>query len=125
MPEFQIHIHHHFDPPLQSNGEVLQLLRKILTVGEKTMKTVQEVKDQADKVLAAVTDESSKDDAIITLVQGNTAMLASLKEQLAAAMASNDPAALQAVFDQLAAAEASAIANAAKVVEAVNAGTTT
>lgn len=89
------------------------------------MAGLQALKDQADKVMAAVTAESDKDDAIIALVNGNTAMIASLKQQLADALAANDPAAIQGVLDSLTAAETSSLANAQKVVDAINANTPT
>ncbi len=89
------------------------------------MATVADIKAQADKTLAAVTDESSKDDAIIALVQGNTALITSLKQQLADAIAAGaDPAALDEVLASLTAAETSAISNGQRVLDAVNAGTT-
>ncbi len=87
------------------------------------MATVQQIKDQADKTLAAIRDESDKDDAIIILVKGNAAQLADLRQQLADAIAANDPAALDAVLASLQAAETSALANSQKVVDAVNANT--
>ena len=136
-PVFTIKVDVHF--PADPSAESLHLLRRINTgvdylhqlaqqsaVRERTMATtVADVKAQADKTLAAINDESSKDDAIILLVQGNTAMITSLKEQLAAAIAAGaDPTALQAVLDSLVTAESSALANGAKVLAAVNAGTT-
>ena len=88
------------------------------------MATVQQVKDQADKTLAAIAAETTADNSILKLVTDNNALITSLKQQLADAIAANDPAALQGVLDQLTAAETAATANAQAVVDAVNANTT-
>ncbi len=121
----EITVHHHFHNAPGDNGEVLRLLRQLLAQGQTNMTaTAADIKAQADQVVAAVKDESDKDDAIILLVEGNTALLTSLKQQLADAIAANDPVALQAALDALTAAESSALSNSAKVLAAVNAGTT-
>lgn len=86
------------------------------------MATVQEIKNMADRTLAAIAAESDRDDSIIALVNGNTSIITSLKEQLAAALANGaNPDELQAVLDAVTAAESSALANAAKVNAAVEA----
>lgn len=97
----------------------------VMQTQENTMATtVQDIKDQADKALAAIASESDKDDSIIALVAQETAMIAALRDQLAQAIASGaTPEALQAVLDSMKAAEASALTNAQKVVDAVNANT--
>jgi hypothetical protein len=108
----------------QKLDQILALLRTAVVQERTLMASVADVKAQADKALAAIADESTKDDSIIALVQANTALITSLKQQLADAIAAgSDPAALQAILDQLTAAETSALANSAKVVAAVNAGT--
>lgn len=123
----RIDVHVHLEP----SGRVTEMLDRILhAVGalgaqeSRIMATVKDVKDQADKALAAIAAESDKDDAIIALVQANTAQIASLKQQLADAIANGaDPEALQAVLDSLTTAESSALANGQKVVDAINANT--
>jgi hypothetical protein len=87
------------------------------------MATIADIHAQADRALLAIAAESDKDDAIIALVNANTVLITSLRDQLAAAIAANDPAALQAVLDQLTAVETSALANGQKVTDAVNLNT--
>lgn len=93
------------------------------------MATAQQVKDAADAALAAITNESSKDDSIIALVTANNTQIADLKAQLATAIAAlpsgTDTALLDAALASLNAAQAGALANSAKVLAAVNANTTT
>lgn len=119
------HYHYHTDCVGKDIHQQLENLTFQLTqLGDKLMATVKDVQDKAIAVLAAVQVESDKDDAIIALVEGNTAQLTSLRKQLADAIAGgSDPAALNAVLDSLTTAETSATANAAKVVAAVNANT--
>jgi len=104
---------------------ILSKLASLTTQETRLMTTIQDVKLQADKALAAIADESSKDDSIIALVTANTAQIAALRQQLADAIAAGDPAALDAVLASLTAAETNALANSAKVVDAVNANTVT
>ncbi len=123
MPDLHIRI----DLPddiLRKVDEILRLVRTIAQKESALMATVADIKAQADKALAAITSESDKDDAIIALVTANTAQITVLKQQLADAInAGADPAALQSVLDSLTAAETSALANAQKVTDAVNANT--
>jgi hypothetical protein len=98
---------------------------RIKCLERRLMATLSDIQAQAQKVLDAVAAESTKDDSIIALVNGQTALITSLKQQLADAIAAGaDPTALQAVLDSLTAAETSSLANAAKVTDAVNANTT-
>jgi hypothetical protein len=101
--------------------QVLSTLATVQTQERVNMTTVQQIKDQADKALAAIKDESDKDDAIILLVEANSKLISDLRQQLADAIAANDPTAMQSVLDALTAAEQSSLANSAKVVAAVNA----
>jgi hypothetical protein len=123
-------------PSWATKSDVAEIQQRLATIerkvdallqqGVRTMATVKDIQDQAQKVLDAVAAESSKDDSIIALVQGNTAQIAALKQQLADAIAAGaDPAALQAVLDSMTAAEQSALANAQKVTDAINANTPT
>jgi hypothetical protein len=104
-----------------------QILARLDALGRQEitlMASVADIKAQADKALVAIAAESDKDDSIIALVTANTAQITALKQQLADAIANGaDPAALQAVLDSLTAAETSALANAQKVTDAVNANT--
>jgi hypothetical protein len=118
--EITVHLHIHHD----DHSEVVHLLQQILEQGATMTAQLSDIQAQAQRVLDAVAAESTVDDSILALVQGNTDMITSLKQQLADAIAAgSDPAALQAVLDALTQAETSALSNAAKVQAAVTAGT--
>lgn len=87
------------------------------------MADLRDLNTAADAALAAIEDESSKDDAIIKLVTANTQQIVQLRADLAAAIAAGDPAAVQAVLDKLTTAQSNALANSARVLAAVNANT--
>lgn len=113
-----IHHHLHIDP------EVLALLRKLVGLETSIMATVADLKTQADKTLAAVTKETDIDNAIVLLVQGNTAQITALKQQVADLIASGaDPTVLQPILDSLVTAESTSLANGQLVADAVTAGT--
>lgn len=90
-------------------------------VGE-IMASLKDIQDRIAKLTADVAAETSLDQSIITLIQGDAAIIADLKSQLAAAIAANDPAALQAVVDSMDAAHVTMTANAAAAAAAVVAG---
>lgn len=124
--DLHLYLHHVPDDGVNARLDaILTQLRSSSAKESQIMASVTDVKAQADKALAAIAQESDKDDSIIALVTANTAVISSLKQQLADAIAGNDPAGLQAVLDQLTAAETSSLANAAKVTAAVNANTST
>lgn len=87
------------------------------------MTIIQDLQAQADKAVAAIQKDSDVENSIIQLVLAQTAQISSLKQQLADAIASGDPAALQAVLASMATAETNALANAQKVADAVTANT--
>jgi len=121
---------HHYIHHEEASGEVRGVLTAILqrlgvleAQGAQIMATVQEVKAAADALVTNIADESTVDDSIIALLEGISAQNASLAQQLADAIAANDPAALQVVLDNMTAANAAVDANKAKIVAAVTAGT--
>lgn len=81
MDPFCIHMHHHFDP------ELVDALVKLYVQGDKIMALL-------DNLTAAVAAESTVVDSAVALLNG-------LKTQLDAAIASNNPAAIQAVSDAI------------------------
>jgi len=92
--------------------DALQLdIRALLAQGDQLMSTLQDIQAHVTSLTAAVQANTSIDGSIVTLLQGLTAMIAALRQQLADAIAGNDPAALQAVLDGLVAAEASITSN--------------
>lgn len=87
------------------------------------MATLKDIQDRVAKLTADVAAETALDQSIITLIQGDAAIIADLRSQLAAAIAANDPAALQAVVDSMDSAHATMTANATAAAAAVVAGT--
>jgi len=79
--EANIHVHHHPD------SEVVSLLKTILEKEKATMATLADIKAKVDA-------EKTVEDSIVTL-------LTSVSQQLKDAIASNDPAAMQAIADEL------------------------
>jgi len=75
------------------------------------MSILADIQAKVASLTTAVQANTSIDGSIVTLLQGLTAMIAALRQQLADAIAGNDPAALQAVLDGLTAAEASIASN--------------
>jgi len=83
------------------------------------MPALKDIQDKLATLTAAVAANTQVDGSIVTLLNGLTAMIASLKQQLADAIAGgNDPAAIQAVLDGLSAAETSIAANTQKLADA-------
>ncbi len=118
-----IHIFVHSDSggaTLEKLDQILAQLGVVQTQETEQMASIVDLQAAADRALVAITDESVKDDAIIALVNANTAQIAALRQQLADALA-----AIQAVLESLTAAESSALANSARVLAAVNANTPT
>ncbi len=88
------------------------------------MASVQDIKDRVIKLTADVAAETSVVQSAITLVQGDAALIADLKSQLAAAIAAGaNPADLQAVLDGMDAAHTTMSATAANLGAAVVANT--
>lgn len=85
--------------------ETLHLLRSI-NERTKHMPTASEVAAQANALLAKVSANTDATASIATFIQGLKDQLAAIQQQLADAIAANDPAALQAASDALAAAGA-------------------
>jgi len=94
------HIHHHF----HFDSLTIDLLKQILHKENQIMATIQDVQ-------AAVAAESTVDDSIITLLNG-------IVQQLKDALATGNPAALDAVVQSIQ-------ANTAKLQAAVTANTPT
>jgi hypothetical protein len=85
----EIHVHHHFhpSPPDPRLDQVLALVRQIAQQETAEMATLTDVE-------TAVAAERTVEDSVVTLLNG-------LAAQLKAALAANDPAAVQAVVDQI------------------------
>ena len=73
---------------------------------EELMSTVQAVIDRVAAVKAEITEARTVMSGVVTLLNGLSAIIASLRQQLADAIANGaDPATLQGIVDQLAEAE--------------------
>lgn len=86
--------------------------------------TLADIQTQNTALLAAVTDEDTAVDSAIVLITGLVKQISDLQAQLAAAIASNDPVALQAVADSLASTVADVTAKKTALAAAVAANTT-
>ncbi len=76
-------------------------IRALKAQGDSLMAVAQAIQDKLDSLAAAVAANTTVGSSVITLLQGLTAMIAALRQQLADAIAANDPAAVQAVLDAL------------------------
>lgn len=109
---------------LHATDDLMAQFRAILNQGDKIMATLKDIQDAVAATTAAVAAETTVVNSVKVLIQGDSALIASLREQLAAAIAGgNDPAALQAVVDSLDAAHATLQANNDALAQAVVAGT--
>ncbi len=89
--------HHHYFHAADSDPRIDQVLNLLTKLTAKEDKMAIDV----TKLVADVAAERTVIDGAITLLNGQTATLIDLKTQLAAAIAANDPAAMQAVQDAL------------------------
>src|SRR6185312_544810 len=113
---------HHFDP--SPNGQALADIRSdIQALRRETMATLKQMQDAVNELKTDVANETSVDQSVLTLLQGQAAELAAIKQQLADAVASGDPAAIQASIDDLTNLHTTMTANAASLAAAVTANT--
>jgi hypothetical protein len=82
------------------------------------MPVLADIQAKIATLTTAVAANTQVDGSIVTLLNGLTAMIAALKQQLADAIASNDPVALQASLDGLTAVETAITANTQKLADA-------
>ncbi len=87
------------------------------------MAKIADVKAKLVSLKADVESETTVVEAVKRLLEGQAAQLADLRQQLADAIAANDPAAIQAVLDQIDAVTATNKANADALAAAVVANT--
>jgi len=120
-----IHLHlHDVDDRLVDRLDALHLdIRALLAQGVDIMGILQDIQAKVATLTTAVQANTSIDGSIVTLLQGLTAMIAALRQQLADAIAGNDPVALQNVLDGLVAAEASIASNTQTLADAAIANT--
>lgn len=80
----------------------ITMLNRIARKEATMAKTIKEVDAQVDALIEKVTANTQLDTAIADYVNGLKAANTQLQEELAAAIAANDPEAIQAVSDKLA-----------------------
>lgn len=103
---------------------ILTRLGAIQAQERNEMTLVQDIAAKTAALQASVEAETAIDQSVVTLLNGQTVILADLRKQLADAIAANaDPAALQAIVDALSALEATNTAQAAALAAAVVANT--
>lgn len=98
-------------------------LSVIKAQGQTNMATIQDVNAKIADVRSSVERETTVNASVLALLQGNNDLIKSLKDQLAAAVASGDPTALNDVIAQLDAIQSANEANAAQLATAVAANT--
>ena len=87
------------------------------------MATLKQMQDAVNELKTDVANETAVDQSVLTLLQGQAAELAAIKQQLADAVASGDSAAIQASIDDLTNLHTTMTANAASLAAAVTANT--
>jgi len=97
----------------------------IISNQNKIMATIQDIKAQNDALIAAVADEDTVIDSAVVLITGVATAIQALKDQLAAAIAANDPVATQAVLDSMTATVADINTKKQALADAVAANTPT
>ena len=87
------------------------------------MPVLKDVQTQLDSLAKAVAANTTIGGSIVTLLKGLTTMIADLRQQLADAIAANDPVAIQAVLDALTALETSVAADTKALADAATENT--
>lgn len=122
MDTFSIRIDHYVHIASWSADTRLDTL--LALVKDSVMPSLKDIQDKVAQLTADVAAETTLDQSIITLIQGDAAIIADLRKQLADAIAAGgDPVALQKVVDDMDAAHTTMVGNATKAAAAVVAGT--
>lgn len=87
------------------------------------MATLADIQGKMTALQTSVANETTVDQAVLALVSGLSSTISDLQQQLATAIANNDPAALQAVSDGLDQVKTSIDANANALASAVTQNT--
>jgi len=87
------------------------------------MATLKQMQDAVNELKTDVANETAVDQSVLVLLQGQASELAAIKQQLADAVASGDPAAIQSSIDDLTNLHTTMTANAASLAAAVAANT--
>ncbi len=117
MEEQHLHVHIHF-------ADIQQLLSAVTKAEKRIMATLADIQAQNDALAAAVAAEDTVIDSAVVLINGFGSILTDIKAQLAAAIASNDPVAMQSVVDAMGNTITDVNAKKDALAAAVQAGTT-
>jgi hypothetical protein len=116
------HLHFHIDGD-KLLASILESFFNIHKKIEHIMADLKAIQDQNAALIAAVAAEDTQIGSAIVLIKGQNQKLADLQTELAAAIAGNDPVAIQAVSDSMAATVSDVNAQAKALADAVVAGT--
>jgi hypothetical protein len=138
----RVDIHVHLDGPININispsdeaptwaedildgiADVITRLGRVERKENNLMTSVADIQAKADTTLANITAETDQVRAVKLVVEHSNELIASLKQQLADAIAAGvDPAAVQKLSDTIDAIQASQMSNAQVVADAVAEGT--
>lgn len=120
---FGWHDHRCSDPWADAPPWAIELRHMLGHVRREIMPTLAELQAKADATMAQVTADTDLDNAVAKVVSDQRQQIVDLKAQLDAAIAANDPAALQAVSETMDHILSLDTSNAAIVSGAVTAGT--
>lgn len=122
-----LHLRITFDTPLEivskADSATAQFLAEILHKINTMAGTLADIQAQNTALLAAVKEEDTVIDSAVVLITGFAKQLTDLQTQLAAAIAANDPTAIQAVADSLASTVTDVTAKKMALADAVQANT--
>lgn len=122
MALFQIDVHVHNVAP-KDIQKILDSLLLLTTNQTKIMGTLADIQAKTAALQAEVAAEDTVIDSAVALISGFATTLSDIKQQLADAIAANDPTAIQAVADALDATAADVSAKKQQLADAVVAGT--
>jgi hypothetical protein len=109
---------------LERLDSINQLLIAVLAQGVKIMAALDDLKTNVANLVASVAAEKTVVDSAVAALNGITAQLASLHQQLADAIAAGDPIAIQAAADAILAQNNEVIAATSALAAAIPANTT-
>jgi hypothetical protein len=91
----ELHIHHHYHP--EPDPEVQRRLDVLIHKDDLLLNSMGKLMLDSSRLLASATAATTKIDSLIALATSQTATMKDLSDQLAAAIAANDPAAIAQV----------------------------
>lgn len=132
--DVHVHVHLHLDPPTavpagnsvdRRLDSISTLLRADAVLRTQLMATVQQLNTKIDQLKSSVEAETNLAASIVTWIQGQGAIVADLKKQLADALAAggDQSAALQSAIDTLDVIETTNDTNAKQIADLMIAGT--